>query len=30
MDSSDSYGRSLYNKPVLNETDAYHPFCSEK
>ncbi len=28
MDSCDSYGRSLIVKYSLDDTDAYHPYCS--
>lgn len=30
MDSCDSYGRSLTNEYILDDSDAYHPFCSKK
>lgn len=30
MDSCDSYGRSLTSEYILDDSDAYHPFCSEK
>ncbi len=27
MDSCDSNGRSLTKEYILDDTDAYHPFC---
>lgn len=28
MDSCDSCGRSLISEYILDDTDAYHPYCS--